>query len=233
MNWCDYVVIGIIALFAIIGLVKGLVMSCFKVASFFACIFASIRLYPVFSDILRKSPVHAAIYNSVMKSLMLKGQEALATSSSPVSGGAAYDVMLGSVSLPAFLKESVARKLPSAAEIINVDVILKAMADEITLMVISVLSLIILYVVMRIVLACIGLVLRSVSKLPVIKQVDKAGGLLFGLVQGILAVFVVCALLVLVNSNPAFEPVFNGIGSSMFAWRFYENNFIFSLMFPT
>jgi len=233
MNWCDYFVLGLVALFAVIGLIKGIIMSGYKVLGFFACIFASIKLYPVFSEILAKTRVYTVINNSVMKSLLLKGQEASAASSTPLTGTAAARTMVGSISLPGFLKESVVRKLPSASELINMDGIINALSDEITMMILSVLSLILLYIIMKIVLTVIGYVLKGISKLPLIKQVDKTGGFIFGAIQGIFTVYIICALLVAVNSNPAFEPIFNGMEASLFAWRFYENNFIISMMFPT
>ncbi len=233
MNWSDYFVIGLVALFAIIGLIKGIVMSGFKVFAFFSCIFASIKLYPAFSKMLSKTRVYTVINNSVMKSLMLRGQEASASSSVPVTGTAAAESMVGSISLPAFLKESVIQKLPKASELIDMEGILRAVGDEITMMIISVVSLILLYIILKIVMAAIGFVLKGVSKLPLVKQVDKTGGFILGAVQGILTVYIICALLVILNANPGFETIFKGLESSLFAWRFYENNFIISWMFPT
>lgn len=231
MNWSDYFVIGLVALFAIIGLIRGIVMSGFKVVSFFVCIFASMKLYPVFSEILSKTRVYTVINNSVMKSLLLRGQEASATTV-PASGNAAAETVIGSTSLPKFLRESVIQKLPSPSELIDLEGITRALGDEITMMIISVVSLILLYIILKIVMAVIGFVLKGVSKLPLVKQVDKLGGFVFGIFQGILTVYIICALLVTVNADPRFGVIFKGLGSSMFAWRFYESNIIISWMFP-
>jgi uncharacterized membrane protein required for colicin V production len=65
-----------------------------------------------------------------------------------------------------------------------------------------------------------------------LKQADKLGGFVFGVVQGLLIVYAVCALLMLFNSSPQFADIFNTIENSMIAKYFYENNIILNLMFP-
>lgn len=225
MNWSDYIVIAFIAVFALVGFAKGFVMTIFKVASFFICIFASIKFYPVLADMLEKTPVYAGIKNSIMKTLLLRGQEA-AASTAAVSGAAGADAVINPLPLPGFFKQSLLEKLPSPSELIDIQGITNAIGDELTKMVIAVISLIALYIILRVVLSFAGLILKGVSKLPVFKQIDKMGGFIIGAIQGFLAVFIVCAVLVLFNANQNFAPVFAALDGSMFAGWFYENNFI-------
>jgi uncharacterized membrane protein required for colicin V production len=226
MNWIDYIVIAFIAVFALVGLAKGFVMTVFKVASFFICIFASIKFYPVLAGMLEKTPVYDGIKNSIMKTLLLRGQEAAASSTATVSGTAGVNAVISPLPLPDFFKQSMIEKLPSPSQLIDIQGITNAIGDELTRMVISVVSLIALYFILRIVLSFAGLILKGVSKLPVFKQIDRMGGFIIGAIQGFLAIFIVCAVLVLFNANQALAPVFTALDGSMFAGWFYENNFI-------
>lgn len=226
MNWSDYVVIALIVGFAVWGLAKGFVMSVYKVVSFFVCIFASIKFYPVLSKFLEKTPIYDGIKKPIMNTLLLRGQEVSASSATAVSGSTGVDAVMSPLPLPEFFKKSLVDKLPSPTSLIDVQGIANAIGDELTKMVISVLSLIALYFALRIVLAFAGLILKGVSKLPVFKQIDRTGGFLLGALQGFLAIFILCAFLMLFNANPTFAPVFSALDSSMFAGWFYENNFI-------
>ena len=232
MNWSDYVVITLIGLFALFGLMKGFLMSVYKIVSFFACIYASVRFYPLLAGVLEKTSVYGLIKESIMKNLLLRGQEVSASSTAATSGTAGAQAIMSQLHLPDFFKTTMLEKLPSASELIDINGIMNAIGDELTVMIIGVISLIVLYVILRVILAIVGLILKGISKLPLFKQVDKAGGLILGAIQGFLAIYVLCALLVLFNSNPQFSAVFDNLQSSLFAGWFYENNFIISWMFP-
>jgi len=231
MNWVDFVVIGLIAAFAIVGLFKGFIMSVYKLAAFVVCIIAAVKFSPVLAEFIGKTPVYDWIKNMIIKNLPLIGKEAFA-SSEAVSGTAGAETVLGTLPLPEFFRKALLGKLPSASELINAEGILNAIGDELTKMIVSVLSLIVLYIVLRIILAFVGLLLKGISELPVFKQVNKLGGFVLGALQGFLAVYILCAILVLFNSNPGFQPIFEGLGASLFARGFYDNNFIINWLFP-
>ncbi len=231
MNWIDFIVIGLIAAFAIVGLFKGFIMSIYKLVAFVVCIFASIKFSPAVAQIISKTSVYDWIKNTIVKNLPLIGKEAFA-SSEAVSGAAGAETVLGTLPLPEFFRKSLLGKLPSASELINTEGIVNAIGDELAKMIVSVLSLIVLYIVLRVILAFVGLLLKGISELPVFKQVNKLGGFILGALQGFLAIYILCAILVLFNSNPGFEPIFDGLGTSLFARGFYENNFIINWLFP-
>lgn len=231
MNWVDFVVIGLIAVFAFVGLYKGFIMSVYKLAAFVVCIFASIKFSPVLAEIISKTSVYDWIKNAIVKNLPLIGKKAFA-SSEAVSGTAGAETVLGTLPLPGFFRKSLLGKLPSASELINTEGIVNAIGDELTKMVISVLSLIVLYIVLRVIFAFVGLLLKGISELPLFKQVNKLGGFILGALQGFLTIYILCAILVLFNANPGFEPIFNDLGTSLFAREFYENNIIINWLLP-
>lgn len=230
MNWSDIAVIAIIGVFALIGMKKGFVMSLFKLLSFFICIYASIKFYPVLSDAIKNTPVYATIKDYIIKNLMTWSQEKIAGSTVAVSGAAGADAILGSLPLPGFFKESMLEKMPAPSELINMKAIIDSVGEELTGIVLAVISLIVLYIVLSILFSFAGIILKGISKLPVFKQIDKLGGILLGAVQGFLAVYVICAVLVLFNANTHLASVFNALDNSLYAGWFYENNFIINFI---
>ncbi len=230
MNWSDILVIVLIAVFALIGLKKGLAMSVFRFATSFVCLFASIKLYPVLANILEKTVIFDSIRSSIAKNL-IAGREVSVSTGAAVSGAAGTQTILDSLKIPNFFRQTIQTKLVTESGLNNLQNIADAVGGELAKIVISLISLVVIYLVIRIVVMMIGLLLKLVTMLPVIKQADRLGGFIAGILQGMLIIYILCALLMMFNANPTFAPIFGGIDNSLFAKHFYENNFILNWMF--
>jgi uncharacterized membrane protein required for colicin V production len=231
MNWSDYIVLGVIFVFAIVGLINGFVFSIFKIASFFLSIYISVKFYPAAADMLAKTPLYDAVKSSVLKSLTARGQEAAAASGGQQAGTAA-EAVIGGLQLPGVFKKALIDRVPDTEQLVDMNGIMNTISEELTRIIISVLSLILLYVLVRIAIMIVGYILKGITKLPVVKQLDRLGGLALGAAQGLLTVYIICAVLMLFNTVPQFGQVFTSLENSMLAKFFYENNFIVNFMFP-
>lgn len=231
MNWSDYFILIVIVILGLVGLARGLILSVFKIASFFISIILAVKLYPKAADILSKTPLYANIKESILNNLMNRYDAAL-----PVSGqepGGALGLTVDKLALPEFIKKGLIEKIPSPSEIVDIPGILSGISDEITKVIISILSLVLLFILIRIALFVAGFILKGLSKLPVIKQLDRFGGLAFGILEGVLMVYILFAILMLFNSAPQFKPIFDSIDSSIIAKGFYQDNFIITWIFPS
>ena len=230
MNRADIVVIAIIGGFGIIGLIRGFVYSIFKIGSFFASLFIAVKFYPKVADFLTKTVIYTAVKDSIFKSLM-RQKDVFTTASGQMEQANAGDV-IKNLRIPGFLKGMFADKIPNLAELFDPSKIMDAISSNLAGVVISVASLILLFIAARIVLAFLGFVFKGIAKLPVFKQMDKLGGFIFGALEGFLTVYVICAVLTFFNAASQFKAVFDAIESSTLAKFFYQNNFIMQWMFP-
>lgn len=231
MNWSDYFVLAVILGFAIAGLVNGFVFSVFKIASFFLSIYISIKFYPVAAGLLEKTPLYDAVKASILKNLTARGQEAAAASGGQ-TGASAAETVIGGLQLPGIFKKSLAEKMPDSKQLVDINGIMDNISGELTGIIMSIIGLILLYVLVRIAIMIVGYVLKGITKLPVVKQLDRFGGFALGAAQGVLTVYILCAVLVLFNTVPRFEPVFAALDDSLLARFFYQDNFIVNFMFP-
>ena len=231
MNWSDYVVLGVILGFAITGLINGFVFSVFKIASFFLSIYISIKFYPVAADLFAKTPLYDAVKASILKNLTARGREAAAASGGQTTATAA-ETIIGGLQLPGIFKKSLIDKVPDSKQLVDMNGIMNTISGELTGIIISIISLILLYVLVRIAIMIVGYVLKGITKLPVVKQLDRFGGFALGAAQGLLTVYILCAVLVLFNTVPQFGQVFTALDDSLLAKFFYQNNFIVNFMFP-
>ncbi|AUS97753.1 colicin V production protein [Clostridium thermosuccinogenes] len=231
MNWSDWFVIGIIGIFGITGLKKGFIFSIFRLASFFISAIAAIRYYPVISDMLMKTELFENLKKSIYHNLIIRQDMQVPASGGQVGESAAHAIV-GRLQLPGFLKGTLNSRLPGMSELIDGGRILDAISGELARMVIDIMSLIILYVLVRIGLAFLKVILRGIAQLPLFRQMDKLGGLAFGSLEGLFTVYLIFAITMLFSSAPWFHGFYEAVDKSLIASYFYENNLIMNWMFP-
>lgn len=231
MNYCDIFVLGIIILFGIIGLAKGFIVTIFRLVSFFVSVVISVKLYPMIAEILMKTKVYTNISASIFKALMLQKEKLLPE----VLQGqqAPAQTVIENLRLPEFLKESISGKIPDPAGMFDFSKIMEVISGELAKIVIGVMSFILLYVIIRIALLFIEFILKGIAKLPVFKQMDKLGGFAFGAVEGLLTIYLISAVLMLLNAAPQLAGVFEQLESSTVARFFYDNNFLVNWLLPS
>lgn len=230
MNWIDFVVVLIILVFSIIGLSSGFIFSIFRIGSFFISIFVAVKFHPVVAKILLATNLDENIQKSIKGALMLQQKSAAPQLDSQIKEAAA-DSIVNRLQLPQFLKGEVLDNIPNPSKLIPVEQIIDTVSREITVVIINIISLVLLYIAIRIGLVFAKVILRGIAKLPVFKQVDKIGGFAFGAVEGLLYVYICMAILMLFNSAPKFKSIFEALNTSSIAKFFYQNNFIINWMF--
>ena len=81
---------------------------------------------------------------------------------------------------------------------------------------------IIIYIIVRIVI----FMLDFISKLPVINSINKTGGLVVGLVQGLLIVWIGCLILTAFSDKAWAQEAFAQINANPLLTFIYNNNLI-------
>ncbi len=226
MNWCDFIVIGISVGFALIGLKKGFLMSVYKLLSFLIAIVLSYFLYPYVAKFLMGTTLHDKIYDSILKNLMLQ-QPAIGAQGKSVATNAVVEHL----KLPEFMKEGLIKSVTEKASVGLISEIFKNIAERMTEMAIGIISIVLVYILVRIILIFAKYFIEGVSKLPVFKQMDKFGGFALGAVEGLLTVYIFCTILMIFAAAPSFKSIFDSIDESILAKFVCENNFIYNLLF--
>lgn len=231
MNWGDFGVLAIILGFGLIGLKMGFILSVFKIASYFLSIWISLKFYPIVAEMLMKTQIFESIKNTIFNNLLKQKGTLISQAGEQVKQTAA-NTIVESLPLPEFLKGSIVNKIPDPGKLIDVEKIIETISGELAKMIIFILSMVLIYIVVRIAIVIVKYLLKGVTKLPVIKQLDKTGGLILGAFEGLLTVYIIFAVLMLFNSAPSFRQIHETIEASKIARYFYENNLIIDFMFP-
>ncbi|WP_024832997.1 CvpA family protein [Ruminiclostridium josui] len=226
MNWADFAVLIIIAVFTFIGLKNGFLYSVFRLLSYILSVIFAVKFYPVLSEILQNTVLYESVKMSVIRGLMKQQGQTVSH-----AGDTVAQTVVDGLKLPGFLKDSILEHVQNS-NIFDLTGVINAVGSEIASLVMNILSLILIYVIIRFGLIFAKIIIKTIARVPVFRQLDKTGGIVLGAVEGILAVYVICAVLVLFSAFPKFSSSIEEIEKSMFAGHFYENNFIVSWISP-
>ena len=234
MNLVDFAVITIIIIFGLIGMTKGFIHSVFKLVSFFVAVVVSVKCYPLVANLLEKTAIFTNIKSSIHKNLMLQQQ----AHSPEIGEGAKLTAqsVIDSLNLPGFLKEmienSMIDKITDLTKMIDIAKVMESISDILAHVVLDIISLVLLYILIRIALVFLRFVLQGIAKLPVFKQMDKMGGFAFGALEGLLTVYIIFTVLMLYHSLPTFKVFFDAIEGTANETIIYRKKYKVDWMFP-
>lgn len=191
----DLIVILIIALFTFIGYRQGLVKTAIKILAFFIALFISVSFYKVAGNVIINNTQFDEKIENKITSKVLPEN---------------YEEKVS------ILPDSLVQ---SGEENIN------TLAVNISHKIIYYGSFIILFIVVRIVLKFVTILADLITKLPIIKQFDKTGGFIYGLIKGFLIVTALFAVISLI-SPMLDEKYINAIDNSYLSKILYNHNII-------
>lgn len=199
----DLIVILVIALFTFIGYKQGLIKVAIKIASFFIAIIIALVLFkPVSTLVINNTTIDDKIENAIIEKITPEGMK------------------------PEDKVE--AQNLPSGI-IKNTNDSIKSIAETLTTKLIEICTILILYIVARIVLKFIAALATLTEKIPILKQFNKLGGTVYGLVKGVLIVYVILAIIYL--ASPLLkENTSKKIEEARLTKMMYNNNIITKIM---
>lgn len=211
MNWMDGFIIVILVVSTIKGYSRGLVMSLVSSVGFVAAIIAA-RLYfgRLAQYMIENTFVYQNIYIAVTKGL---------GGGNPVFDGNGY----AETGMPEFLKGL----MPSGGGVpVGGSPAASNIAQAVSGMIISLISIALIFIVVRLIFAAVAMLLDPLVKLPVIRQFNRLGGIVVGFLKGSLGLMLVFALLIPIMAVFPAEWLVKGVEESTCAGYFYSYNLI-------
>ena len=207
----DLVVVGIILLCLIIGYVRGLTGSLIKILSFvLSIVIAFVLFVPVSNLIIDNTKIDENLEQSIREMIIQDNESDEKNMPSAITD---------------YIGEQVEKAADSAKESIA-----DSTAREVSLTIVKAGTWIVLFIVARILLIFLRFVTSLIAKLPVIKQFDKLGGIIYGLLEGLIIVYVLLAIISFIS------PMLNGtlanaINESYIGSMMYNNNLLLKIIF--
>lgn len=208
----DLVIVGIIALCVIIGYAKGLTGALIKIVSFVLSLVIAFILYTPISNYIINNTQIDDMLETTIKSSIIKDDEEQAKEQ-----------------MPTVITDYINQKVEEASNAVKENVV-NSTAQEVSHTIVRAGTWIILFVIARIALIVLKYITAIIARLPVIKQFDKLGGIIYGLLEGLVITYFVLALISFItpmtkgNLSDSINKSY--IGSSM-----YNNNLLLKIIF--
>ena len=205
----DLVIIVFILLFAFLGYKKGFVKIALGLCTFIIATIVAFLLYrPVANIVIDTTEIDESIEQSIIAKVLPEG----------VPDDTEVDTSNISKTLPSFVLK-------------NSNNTVKSIAESMSRALIEIGCLLLIYIVVKIVLRLIIVVVDLIAKLPVLKQFNEFGGLVFGIIEGFIFVFTILAfvslLLPLLDNS---EQILSAIDGSIIGSIMFNNNILLKLI---
>ena len=208
----DLIIVAVMLLFIFLGYKKGLTGSLIKLLSFVIAIVLAVILYkPVGNVVLENTTIDDNIRTSLNETFGVQENKQEEKNEENV---------------PSSIMNNINKEIENATDEVKTNVI-----DETTKTVVYVGSAIVIFLAVKVVLLIVSLFTSQITKLPIIRQVDKIGGLAYGAIEGVVIVYALLAVISLTSVIWANNAVVMAIGKSTLGEMLYNNNIILNLLF--
>lgn len=215
-NIADLIVVILILLAVFKGYKKGFIKTGLGVLSFFVAIVITFMFYKPVMNFMRENTGFESWFSEYLYNINVGGVEEMDNST---ESGDDYISNLPKVVVDIIGLEEVKE---------NVKVTVVEKIVDFTL---KLLSIMIVYIIARIILNIVIILLDSIAKLPVLKQFNELLGVLIGAILGVIQVYTVCAVVAVFSSISFMMGIATTINTSMFAHMFYNNNLLLQILF--
>lgn len=209
LNIADFVLFGIVALFAVIGSTRGLAKSLFGLGSIILSLVLAFFLYPIVSDVLTQSPAGEFVTEKVEQ---IFGQNDSISEVQKEDG-----TEKNNINLPNMIQDA-AQEAGKQVQ--------KSVSAGVSAAALNIISMLIVFLLVRLLLWILSKALDVATKLPVIHGCNKLFGGIFGAVSSLLVVYLLLGLLAFTTLLNTTEDLGRTVQSSLLVSQMYENNIL-------
>ena len=215
----DIIIIATLALFMYIGYRRGLVGAIFRLLSFVLSIILAIYLYPIVADWMRTTPVYTGLRDYIIRTMGL--EDVVLTHATD---------LIATLPVPELLRRALLQQSPEIYGTLGIYTIEQHIASFFAGMAINIISMILVFILVRMILGIVANMLDIVGRLPIVRYFNRGGGLVLGLVQGVIVIWIGLAVINLFFLDPTRPELVRLLNESLLAGWIYEHNPIMAML---
>ncbi len=207
----DLVIVAFILICIAIGYVRGLTGSLIKILSFvLSIIIAFVLFIPTSNFVIKNTKIDDNIEKTIRDTIV-----------SP--NGTTQNNM------PVVINDYINKRIEETANSAKTT-IADTLSKEVSQMIVKVGTWMALFIIAKILLILLQFITSLISKLPVIKQFDKGGGVIYGALEGLIITYVIFAIISFIAPMTSGKLVQN-IDKSYIGNQMYNNNLLLNIIF--
>lgn len=217
----DLIILGILVLCIALGYHKGLTGSLLKIISFvLAFVLAFVLFKPVSNFIIDKTNWDENLEQNIRDVIVANNNQETSVTETNEEKQNMPDVIME------YINKTVEEAGNDAKESIA-----DATARNVSIIIINAGVWIGLFLIARIILLFVKGLANLITKLPVIKQFDKLGGIIYGMIEGVVIIYGILAILSFVSPLVNGLEVVDAVQKSFIGSVMYNNNLLLKLIF--
>jgi uncharacterized membrane protein required for colicin V production len=200
----DLIIIAIVLLFTFLGYKRGLIKVAIKLCTFFIAIIVAFMLYkPIANIVIDNTQIDEKIESAITQKILPEG--ALESENIEVSQKLPSIILKNSENTVQSISRACSTKLIEAA------------------------CLLLIFIIIKVALKFVTFLADLIAKLPILKQFNKLGGTIYGVLEGLFIVFVGFAVISLIA--PLLDSsILEAINSSIVGSICYNNNILLKII---
>ena len=204
----DIILCSIIILNVFIGYKKGLIKVAFNIFAFFIAIIATFILFKPISNLVINN---TQIDDKIKETIVNKASRNQDTNEINDSKG--------------FIQEYIENEIKSKAEEVKNNTI-ETIAEAISIRAVEILTWIMLFIAIRIVLILLKFLSEAISEIPIIKQFNEIGGIIYGIIKSAVIIILILTIIFIISSIHGNGKINDAIEESFITKYLYNNNII-------
>ncbi len=210
----DIILIAIIILNVAIGYKKGLINVIFSICAFLIAILVTLILYKPVSNLI----INNTDIDDKIKEVIINNNQVNENNNNKAQEEKTE------------LQKYVESKVSGMEDVAKSEAI-QIVADTVSKIAIEILTAILLFIITRVLVIILKFFSEGLSKIPIIKQCNQAGGIVYGLLKAIIIIYLLLTILFLVVSINGNGTISKAIEDSTITKVLYENNIIVKYCF--
>jgi len=237
MGILDIIVLAIIGIYAFRGYKKGFIVTVFTLISMFVAIIVTQTVSPIISrSLINNETVMTAVTNQIdslsglwQQSDVDEDEQNADKNKSKLTEKDKQEI--SSLNLPDAFKDRLSdNEMWEEYKQQGIANVKGYVTRYLAITFINSLTYMIVFAVIIVILKIIIHTLDLISKLPVLKSINKYGGLIVGVGQGVIIIWVLCIVVTVLGSTPIGITLFESINNSPVLSFIYNNNILLNTL---
>lgn len=215
----DAIILGILVLCIALGYRKGLTGALLKIISFvLALVIAFVLFKPVSNFVIDKTNWDENLEQGIRDTILSNDKQAEAVSQEE------------NQNMPSVMLDYINKTVENAGNEAK-EAVADATARQVAIMIINAGVWFALFLVARIVLIFVKGLAKIITSLPIIKQFDKLGGIVYGLVEAFVVIYAILAVLSFISPVVSGTGILDAVQKSFIGSAMYNNNLLLKVIF--
>lgn len=135
------------------------------------------------------------------------------------------------VAIPEIITNYIGETISEVADTAK-DNLVEVVSTNLSITAIKIITLILLFILIRIALVCIKFITNIIANLPIISSINKIGGIAYGIIEGLFIIYLALAIAMAISTITGNNDILIYINQSNIGKIMFNNNILLKIIFP-